>query len=476
MNKPIKGSGFFKLLHVLTNCGRWRDSPLRPATIGVPTVRQQFEMYPIKGKKIYLLFFAFIAMTVACTEPGNKKLEEKTLINSTHLNHLYFPVIFKTTGVKAAGIYIYAEAPDYHLTGDSDEGFTCVDDVSRALLFYVRSSAFFSDTAVQNKSLKLLRFLLEMQSPEGYFYNFLFPDGSINKDHVNSTATPNWWSWRALHALTEASPLLKKIDAQVYEEVNTAINKLVTKIKTDLVHLPKATKIVSGILVPQWLPGGSGTDQAALLIISLIPYAKTSNDTSIIKFIRKLSDGIVMMQHGDQKNLPYSCFLSWENTWHAWGNDQSFALLQAGAFLNDTTYTNKALAEINNFYPWLLQKGMRTSFEVIRDVGRIRLVNEKRFDQIAYGIRPMVFASIEAYRQTGEEKYAGIAAKLAAWFFGANAPGITMYDSATGRCYDGIISQNNINRNSGAESTIEALLTIQVIEQYPAIKAALKKY
>ena len=150
--------------------------------------------------------------------------------------------------------------------------------------------------------------------------------------------------------------------------------------------------------------------------------------------------------------------------------------MQAGDFLNDTTYTHKALAEINNFYPWLLQEGMRTSFEIIKEGDGIRVVNEKTFDQFAYGIRPMVFASMEAFNQTGEQKYADITAQLAAWFFGANVAGINMYDSATGRCFDGIISQNNINRNSGAESTIEALLTMQKIEQHPAIKTALKKY
>ena len=36
-----------------------------------------------------------------------------------------------------------------------------------------------------------------------------------------------------------------------------------------------------------------------------------------------------------------------------------------------------------------------------------------------------------------------------------------MYDPATGRCYDGINSPVDINRNSGAESTIEALLALQ---------------
>jgi len=40
-----------------------------------------------------------------------------------------------------------------------------------------------------------------------------------------------------------------------------------------------------------------------------------------------------------------------------------------------------------------------------------------------------------------------------------------MYDPKTGRCYDGIVSKNNVNKNSGAESTIEALPSLQVFNK-----------
>ncbi len=88
----------------------------------------------------------------------------------------------------------------------------------------------------------------------------------------------------------------------------------------------------------------------------------------------------------------------------------------------------------------------------------------------------MVFAAAEAYHLTGNEKYADIAGHLAAWFFGANDVAIKMYDGSTGRCYDGIIEKDSVNYNSGAESTIEALLTLQKVEAFPAIKTALNKY
>ncbi len=88
----------------------------------------------------------------------------------------------------------------------------------------------------------------------------------------------------------------------------------------------------------------------------------------------------------------------------------------------------------------------------------------------------MVFAAIEAFRLTRKAKYADIAGHLAAWFLGANPTGENMYSLSTGRCYDGIQSADRINLNSGAESTIEALLALQRVELYPEVKTALNKY
>jgi hypothetical protein len=55
------------------------------------------------------------------------------------------------------------------------------------------------------------------------------------------------------------------------------------------------------------------------------------------------------------------------------------------------------LAEVDNFYPWLLQNGLKSSFIVSNSGNGVQLTSEKSFEQIAYGIRPMVFAAIEAY-------------------------------------------------------------------------------
>ncbi|HSZ85202.1 MAG TPA: hypothetical protein VK787_04180, partial [Puia sp.] len=228
--------------------------------------------------------------------------------------------------------------------------------------------------------------------------------------------------------------------------------------------------------IPQWLPAGSGTDQSSTLILALINYCTTTTDAAISTYIKKLADGIVLMQKGDTTHFPYNAFLSWENTWHAYGNLQAYALMQAGSFLNTPQYVTDAMAEVDDFYPWLLQNGFQVSFSIDSSAGAIQILSDTNYAQIAYGIEPMVFAAAQAYKTTGQQKYADVAGHLAAWFLGANAASVNMYSTTTGICYDGISSPSAVNLNSGAESTIEALLTLEIVENNPAIKTAMNKY
>jgi hypothetical protein len=401
---------------------------------------------------------------------------DTSLVNTSHLDHLYINVVFFADNVHAAGVFIYSQYPDYHPVDASGEGFTCVDDVSRAALVYLRSSKILSDTSMQTKLFNLIQFILEMQSSNGYFYNFLNTNNLINTAGPTSVNTPNWWSWRALQTLTEAEPIVRKMNASLDAKMNIAINSLVARIKTDFASLPQSTTVVDGITVPQWLPAGSGSDQSAILMLGLINYCSTNTDAVVLSYINKLADGIALMQQGDATHFPFNAFLSWENTWHAYGNLQAYALMQAAGFLKNSQYGILAMAEVDNYYTWLLQNGYKASFSISDSAGDYQILAEESYDQIAYGIEPMVFAAAEAYKETGQAKYADLAGHLAAWFLGANDAGISMYSISTGICYDGLSAGGNVNLNSGAESTIEALLTMEKMESDPALKAALMKY
>ena len=397
------------------------------------------------------------------------------LVNTSHLDYLFTPVTFES-GVDAAGVYIYAEAPDYRLVADADEGFTCTDDVARAAMVYLRSDSFAVNNSIKDKTYLLLSFLVEMQAPNGYFYNFLLPGDLVNKYHVNSVAGKNWWSWRAFQTLAEAVPLIRTDNPALATRIDNSLDRIIANIKSELTTQPLTTKVISGFTVPQWLPLGSASDQASTLLLGLVNYCISNNDIELENYITVLADGIGAMQQGDADHFPYGCFLSWENQWHAYGNEQAYALLKAGAFLNEDKYIGQALVEINGFYPWLIENGYKSAITFNNSGNTITMLTDKQFDQIAYGITPMVLAAAEAYKITADEKYADMAGKIAAWYLGANKAGTVMYSKETGRCFDGLTSSSAFNANSGAESTIEALICLQVAVKHPPVKNALDKY
>jgi hypothetical protein len=166
------------------------------------------------------------------------------------------------------------------------------------------------------------------------------------------------------------------------------------------------------------------------------------------------------LQKGTEEQFPHYAFMSWKNLWHAWGNSQSYALLKAGETLDKPEYTKAALREIDHFYPYLLENGFAEAFWIQKEGEQLVESKRNSFPQIAYGIRPMVWAALEAHQITEEEQYRELAHELASWLSGNNIVQTKMYQAETGRCFDGIISETTINNNSGAESTIESLLTL----------------
>jgi multiple sugar transport system substrate-binding protein len=95
------------------------------------------------------------------------------------------------------------------------------------------------------------------------------------------------------------------------------------------------------------------------------------------------------------------------------------------------------------------------------------------FPQIAYGVSPVVEGYLALAEATGEPRYDVLAGLTAGWLLGANGAGVTMYDTATGRTFDGLRgrSAEQLNRNSGAESTIEALLALAAVATHPEAAA-----
>ena len=382
----------------------------------------------------------------------------KNNINFDHFNHLYKEIDFQQK--KVGILHIYSEFPNYEFEIEPKEGFTCVDDVARAIVMltkYLKEEK--DDKQALDKLKKLTEFVLEMQNENGYFNNFIWNDLSINTTYKTSIAELNWWSLRALWGLESAYDFLKS-DKDLANRIAMATEKLLINIKRELLITSLKTKTVETLELPTWLPQKYAADQSALLILGLLKNYERTADNDAKLLIDALAKGIMIMQKGDADNYPYGVFLSWQNLWHAWGNNQAYALLKAGQQFNNQKYIDSALKEIDNFYPYLLKNGFAEAFWIKKNNNNYTEVKRNQYPQIAYGLRPMIWATAEAYQISKNKKYLKLAKEIEEWLFGQNDAKRMMYDSATGICFDGIIGKEVINKNSGAESTIESLMIL----------------
>lgn len=418
---------------------------------------------PVIIMHIKILSFLFLISSV---------FAQKSLVNTSHLDHLYETV---NIGKDSIGIiHIYSEAPDYHWVGDEDEGIACIDDAARAAVFYMKYYSIKKDSVLLYKIKNLLNFNIYMQAENGFFYNFIWKDLSINKNFKTSVAEPNWWSWRAIWALSEGALFFKNKDQEYYKKLLASTDK---GIKASLQWFTKEKnyKEYGGYKLPGWFPYETASDQSSVIVKGLLNYYQITPSNEVKQAITNFCNGLLEMQFGDKTTPPYNAFFSWQNTWHAWGNSQSDALLDAGIILKEQKYVDAAKKEIRNFYPFLLKNSYYNSLTFTKKNDKSIISDSSKFSQIAYGIRPMVFAALKTYEITNEKVYLDIAVQSAMWFFGKNSSNKNMYDINTGVVFDGINDSKTINKNSGAESTIEALLVMNRIEMNKKAKNSLLK-
>ena len=409
-----------------------------------------------------VILYFLIYLITACAQIDNSG--SRSLVNFSHLDRLYEEV---TIANQQMGIiHIYSEYPDYSWIDAPGEGSACVDDVARGAVLYLLHYHYTKDVNSLDKAKKLLGFVLYMQAPNGLFYNFIYRDLTINKTRSNSQPRADWWAWRAIWALGEGLHYIGNEDTAYSNKLSAAITRTFPVIDSLLQFYPK-TEINFGLVQPTWLPAGTAADQAAVLQLSLLAYFKYTSDPEVQSRIVKIAEGIMLMQAGDETDFPYGAFLSWRHTWHAWGNCQAYALLGTGDLFSKLKYSNPAITEIRYFHPYWIRENQLAEFSIRSEGDNIIAVAEKQYPQIAYGIRPQVWANLAAYKATEDTFYARQAGEIACWLLGKNTSGKILYDPNTGRCFDGLEDSKKINNNSGAESTLEALLTLIELENNP---------
>ena len=409
---------------------------------------------------IILAVIGLVSMPLSCRHqpPGS-------LVNFVHLEHLTEQITMDEDTVDI--VHVYANYPDYNWVSAKEsgpEGIACVDDAGRAAVVYLRDFELNHRESSLDRARRLLGFVLAMQEGDGQFYNFVFEDHAINRDGKTSFKSFGWWAARGIWSLGHGYRVFKEIDTLFARRLGLAVERSLPHVHA-LMQKYGTTEQEGGFTFPRWLLHESAADATSELLLGLLEYWRAEPSDSLRIAIRVLARGLVLMQDGDIGTFPYGLHRSWRTQWHLWGNSQTQALAMTGKFLGDSSLTASARLEADGFYTRLLCEGLFKEMDLRMPAGR------KEFEQIAYDIRPMAVGLIRLYEATGNSDYLRLAGISASWLFGNNAVGATMYDSATGRCYDGIQDSATINRNSGAESTIEALGTLVELEAYPGAMA-----
>ncbi|MFN2602472.1 MAG: extracellular solute-binding protein [Gemmatimonadaceae bacterium] len=362
--------------------------------------------------------------------PGQKPLT----VHTDYLEHLGLDATVNNKRVRV--VSLYAEAPEYRPTGsperDGFEGIASVDDAARAAVAYLRDYETSGDVRSRNQAVALLSFLSSMEKGDGEFVNFIDANGRQNLKAVSSRKSMSFWAARSVWALAEAEHVLGPTDSMQVKSFRPVLDRAVTRMKRD---------IDAGHLI-----GGSATATAEGLL-GLLALQRADPSPSLAALAGRAAILLVSMS---------------DKPWHAWGDRSTQALVTAAVVLNRPEFTKAAKQEADTLWSKFLLAG-QVPAEISADG------TAKWFPQIAYGIGPIVEGYLALADATGDRRYAIFAGLTASWFVGANAAHVEMYDEKSGRTFDGIDGPSpvKVNRNAGAESTIESLLALQSVASSP---------
>lgn len=391
---------------------------------------------------------------------GQEDTMRAGLINLEHLRFLTEPVRFD--GQPMAIVHIYSEYPDYGWVDAAGEGIAAVDDVARAAIVYLWYYEQTGDARALEQARLCLEFVRYMQNDDGTFYNFVLDSrGTINTEGQTSYRSLGWWAVRGLWALAEGYRVFRTVDPAYAADLQASYQ--VTESALAAAHSEHYGEynLVHGLRVPAWIPNGAA-DQASVALLALTAYYRAAPNPQTQALIEYIADGIAQYRLGDSLTYPFGMHPVTTNApgyWHAWGSHQVHALAEAGAALGRQDWIASAAAGADTF---LIRQLV---FERIREIG----VLPRRLNQIAYGTNMLVQGYMALYEATGDERYARLAGLAGSWYFGNNMAGVPMYDPETGRCFDGLLGpvEWRVNRNAGAESTIEALMSLLAIQRSP---------
>jgi hypothetical protein len=359
-------------------------------------------------------------------------------------------------------------------TGYYGQGAFDADDISRTAVVYLRDWQQTGSAASKAHAFQTLRALTYLQTSSGPNAGNVVlwqqADGTLNPSATPaelpdpSDSAESYWLARTVWALGEGYAAFKDADPHFASFLQDRMHLALASLNKQSLAKYGTYDVADGVKVPAWLIN-SGADASAEAVLGLSAYAKAApTDRGATTALTRLSEGIVAMSSGSVNQWPFGAILPWTKSqtfWHAWGGMAPAAVSMASVVLHRPDLLAAAVKDTAQFTPQLLAAG-----------GPDNLWSPTRGDaQIAYGVDSRVESLVETAKAANAPGLLDVAALTAGWFFGANPSGKPAYDPATGTAIDGIDPGGQANQNSGAESTIHTLLTMETLDANPVLKA-----
>jgi hypothetical protein len=403
-----------------------------------------------------LLIIICILILFGCADTSGVKNEvSESPINLTHALSLIDSMVVDDEMI--AYIWIYSDAPDYVPIEAIQEGITCVDDVGRFLEIIEHEILVYQKSDLIPLARQLTNYLLYMGIEDGRWNNFMYADGTRNTNHRNSEAEFGWWAIRGLRGLAASYKIFENSanDSQLVQKISKQIEAANIHIQ-DALSSFQSTNLTYLGMKPAWLVKNA-PDMNSELLISLTKLHNTGK-FDYHDVIEKIAKGLIGYQYRNTDHDLDGMYLCWNNTWHNWGNNQAYALLEAYKIIGDSTTLASVKLWADSFIPFLEE----VDYPNVITVDFNGNYTTETYPQIAYGFNSLYHGMKTLANIINEQKYELAAENIFAWFIGQNTADFSMYDVESGRCYDGIDGESSINMNSGAESTIECLSAIQM--------------
>ncbi|QEC44330.1 hypothetical protein EV199_1665 [Pseudobacter ginsenosidimutans] len=307
------------------------------------------------------------------------------------------------------------------------EGY-CIDDNARALFFTVLACKFNRKDEIAQSLLPVyLGFIHFMQSDDGYFCNFLTYAKEITEHRGSEDSFGR--TMMALGFLINEGPshFAVKTGQEIFAKAYPHVSSLVS--------IRGMANSIIGICqyIKYHYPDDRKTEMVVTLSDKMIAMYKASKRPGWSWFEPVLTY--------DNAMLPLALLNAYEIT-----QDEEYLTigLEAMAFLESKVFVDDKCRPVGN-RGWYERGG-----------------KPAQFDQQGIDVMAMVLLYQQAFRITRDDQYLQRMQQAYQWFIGENDLGLSLYDTSTGGCADGL-QEDAVNLNQGAESTLAYWISHMVV-------------